>query len=163
MQPKFVDLPEMKVVGMGTKFISIFSPDKNNMKTIPALWGQFMSQISRITNRVGGACFGLVEMLPENGGKSHKDEMFYIAAAEVADFDSVPAGMIHRTIPGGRYASFTHAGTLMGLEKTMNQIYNVWLPKSGVQLRNAPHLEFYDQRFIPDSDKSEFDILLPLQ
>ena len=163
MQPKFIDLPEKKVVGLGTKFISILSSDKNNMKTIPALWGQFMSQLPRITNRVGGACYGLIEMLPETAGKSHKDEMFYIAAAEVADFNSVPAGMIHRTIPAGRHASFTHKGTLMGLDNTMNQIYNSWLPKSGVQLRNVPHLEFYDRRFIPDSDKSEFDILLPVR
>jgi AraC family transcriptional regulator len=163
MEPKFIDLPEKKVIGMGVKFISILSPDKNNMKTIPALWGQFMLQMSRITNQVGRACFGLVEPLPDTAGKSHKDEMFYIAAAEVADFDSVPTGMIHRTIPAGRYASFTHTGNLMGLENTMNQIYNVWLPNSGVQLRNAPHLEFYDHRFIPDSDKSEFDILLPVR
>jgi predicted transcriptional regulator YdeE len=44
MQPKFIHLPEMKMVGLGTKFISAQSPDKNNMKKIPELWGQFMAQ-----------------------------------------------------------------------------------------------------------------------
>jgi AraC family transcriptional regulator len=88
--------------------------------------------------------------------------MFYIAAAEVADIGLVPPGMIHRVIPAGKYALFTHIGKLEGLGQTMNSIYGQWLPTSGVLLRNAPHLELYDRRFIPGSDKSEFDILLPV-
>jgi AraC family transcriptional regulator len=163
MQPKFVDLPEMKMVGLGTTFISAQSPDKNNMKKIPALWGQFMSQISRIANRTGDACYGLVEGLPEGESKSHPDEMFYIACVEVKSIDSVPSGMIQRVVPAGRYASFTHNGKLDGLEQTMNYIYRSWVPKSDVKLRKAPHLELYDRRFVPGSDQSEFDILLPVQ
>jgi AraC family transcriptional regulator len=162
MQPKFVHLPEMKMVGLGTNFISIQSPDKNNMKKIPQLWGQFMSQISRIPNRAGHACYGLVEGLPESESKSHPDELFYIACAEVTQIDSIPPGMIQRVVPAGRYAAFTHKGKLDGLEQTMIYIYRTWLPKSGVQLRKAPHLELYDQRFVPGSDQSEFDILLPV-
>ena len=163
MQPKFVHLPEMKMVGLGTKFISAQSPDKNNMKTIPALWGQFISQMSRIANRTGDACYGLVEGLPEGAGKSHPDEMFYIACAEVSKIDSMPSDMIQRVVPAGKYASFTHKGKLDGLEQTMTYIYRSWLTKSGVELRKTPHLELYDQRFVPGSDKSEFNILLPIQ
>jgi AraC family transcriptional regulator len=162
MQPTFVDLPEMKMVGFGTRFISILSPAKNNSATIPPLWHQFMGEIDRISNRVGRASWGLVEMLPNDANKSHPDEMFYIAAAEVADLSSVPEGMLRRIVPAGRYALFTHVGSLDGLARTMIQIYSQWLPKSGVQLRNAPHLERYDSRFDPRSDKSEFDILLPV-
>ncbi len=162
MQPKFIELPEKKVVGLGTKFISIMSPDKNNMTVIPKLWEQVMQQKDKINNRMDNSWFGVVEQLRDSE-KSHKDEMYYIAAAEVVEIDSVPAGMISRVIPAGKYASFTHIGKLDGLGKTMNFIYGDWLPKSGVQLRHAPHLELYDRRFIPDSDKSEFDILLPVR
>jgi AraC family transcriptional regulator len=163
MEPKFIELPGKKVVGIGTKFISILSPNKNNSSVIPALWGQFMKRIGQIKHRVGNSCFGAVEMLPASEKKSDKDEMFYIACAEVSDFDSVPAGMIHRVIPAGRYACFTHKGKLDRLEQTMKHIYGSWLPRSKTQLRDAPHLELYDQRFIPDSDQSEFDILLPVR
>jgi AraC family transcriptional regulator len=163
MQPKFIELPEKKVVGLGAKFISVLSPKKNKASVIPQLWHQFVNQMGNIKHQAGGASFGLVEMLLETADKSHKDEMFYIAAAEVTDFDSVPAGMIQRVIPAGKYASFTHKGKLDGLEQTMKQIYVSWLPKSGIKLRNAPHLELYDQRFNLDSDQSEFDILLPVQ
>jgi AraC family transcriptional regulator len=163
MEPKFIELPEKKVVGMGAKFVSILSPDRNNFNVIPALWGQFMQRIGELKHRSGESCFGLVEAVPEPESKSHNDELFYIACAEVSDFDSVPPGMIHRVIPAGRYACFTHKGKLDRLEHTMNFIYGSWLPKSEVQLRDAPHLELYDRRFIPDSDKSEFDILLPIR
>jgi AraC family transcriptional regulator len=163
VEPKLVHLPEMKVVGLGTKFISAQSPDKNNMKNIPELWGRFMSQVSQIKDQAGDVYFGLVEALPQNEGKSHPDEMFYVACTEVTKIDSLPAGMIQRVVPAGKYASFTHQGKLDGLERTMIYIYQLWLPKSGVKLRKGPHLELYDQRFIPGSDRSEFDILLPIQ
>jgi predicted transcriptional regulator YdeE len=67
MQPRFVDLPEKKVIGLGTKFISIMSPDKNNMTVIPKLWGQLMQQTGKITNRIENSWLGVVEQLPEGG------------------------------------------------------------------------------------------------
>jgi AraC family transcriptional regulator len=104
-----------------------------------------------------------VEGLPEDESKSHSDEMFYIACAEVKRIDSVPSGMVHRVVPAGQYAAFTHKGKLDGLEQTMTYIYRTWLPKSGVQLRKAPHVELYDERFVPGADTSAFDILLPIK
>jgi AraC family transcriptional regulator len=89
--------------------------------------------------------------------------MFYIAATEVSEIGTLPSGMIHRTIPGGRYALFTHKGKLDGLEKTMKFIHTEWAPKKEAELRPARHLEIYDQRFNPGSDTSEFDILLPVK
>lgn len=163
MQPKFVELPEMKVIGVGARFISILSPKKNNATVIPKLWDQFIKQIGQISHKTGDVSLGLVEMLPENAGKGPSDELFYIACTAVSEIDSVPPGMIRRVIPAGRYASFTHKGKLTGLEQTMNFIYRSWLPKGEVQLRDAPHLEWYDQRFNPGSDQSEFDILLPVK
>jgi DNA gyrase inhibitor GyrI len=70
--------------------------------------------------------------------------------------------MLLRTIPAGRYASFVHKGPLDGLEQTMKSIYGGWLPKSGVELRDAPHLERYDHRFVLGSPASELEILLPV-
>jgi AraC family transcriptional regulator len=137
MQPKFIELPEKKIVGLGAKFISILSPQKNNSTVIPKLWDQFVKQMSAIKNEVAGGSYGLVEMLPESD-QSNKDEMFYIAAAEVTEFDSVPAGMVQRAIPAGKYALFTHKGKLDRLEQTMKQIYITWLPKIGRKIAKRP-------------------------
>ena len=163
MQPKFIELPEKKIVGLGAKFISILSADKNNMDVIPRLWHQFVQREDQIQSKVGGASYGVVEMLPESAGKSHRDELFYIACVEVANFDSLPAGMIHRVIPAGRYAQFTHKGKLDGLEKTMRFIHGTWVRPADVKRRKAAEVEVYDRRFNPGSDQSEFDILLPIE
>ena len=162
MQPQFIQLPEIKVVGLGAKFISAMSPDKNNSDVIPKLWHQFIQRIDQIPNRKDHASLGLVERLP-TADKSHPDALFYIAAAQVTDLDRVPTGMIHRVIPAGRYASFTHKGKLDSLPQTMKSIFVSWLPTSGVQLRPTPEIELYDERFNPGSEQSEFDILLPVQ
>jgi AraC family transcriptional regulator len=160
MQPTFVEWPEKKIVGLGTRFISALSPDRNNANKIPALWHAFVQRQDTIPHKTGPS-FGLVDML-KGGEKSHKDELFYVAGVQVSDFAGAPADMLQRTLPAGRYALFTHKGKLDRLGETMRGIYVEWLPKSGVQLRDAPHLEVYDQRFNIMSDTSELDILLPV-
>jgi AraC family transcriptional regulator len=132
------------------------------MVKIPQLWHELMQQIDQIKNRPNQHCIGLVEAMPKGEANSRSDELFYIAGAEVKDFEGAPKEMLQRTIPAGRYARFTHHGKLDRLEQTMNYIYGSWLPESKMPLRNAPHLELYDERFDIGSDQSEFDILLPV-
>lgn len=159
MQPVFKKLPEFKVIGIGEKFISILSPEKNNHIVIPKLWDRYIPRRNEIKSRVGLIDFGVC-MPAEN--KNHSDECFYMACAEVNDSEVVPVGMIAKTIPAGEYAVFTHKGFLNKLDHTMNYIYGAWLPKSGRKLREAPDLELYDSRFNPSSEKSEFDIYIPI-
>jgi AraC family transcriptional regulator len=116
----------------------------------------------QIPHLKAGRGFGVVEMLPK-AARSNPDEMFYIAAIEVSEIGALPAGLISRTIPAGKYVLFTHKGKLDGLEKTMKFIHTEWLPGAQVELRQAPHLEIYDQRFNPGSDGSEFDTLIPVK
>ncbi|HVT79482.1 MAG TPA: GyrI-like domain-containing protein [Phycisphaerae bacterium] len=162
MEPQFVSLPEIKAVGLGTRFISILSANANTTSTIPPLWHDLIHQIGNIPNKTGAATLGLVEMLPANEPKSDPAEMFYLAAAPVSSFDGTPAHFLKRNIPAGRYAKFTHVGRLNRLGETMSAIYRQWLPQSGQRLREAPHLEWYDERFDPGSETSEFDLLLPV-
>lgn len=162
MQPIFKKLPEFKVMGLGVNFISILSPEKNNHLVIPKLWDVFLSRKQEIVHRVHAADFGICMPLSNELQKSHPDECFYLACAEVNDVNNVPTGMITKTVPPGEYAIFTHKGPLNKLDHTMNYIYGAWLPKSGRKLREAPDLELYDERFNPESDHSEFDIYIPV-
>ncbi len=70
--------------------------------------------------------------------------------------------MTSMKVPAGRYAVFTHKGKVELIGHTMNYIYGFWLPGSGVELREAPDLEIYDERFNPHSDNSELDIWIPV-
>ena len=95
--------------------------------------------------------------------RNHADECYYIVCAEVDTADEIPDGMEATTISAGRYAVFTHKGKLDTLEHTLRYIYGAWLLRSGAELRDVPDLEIYDERFIPDSDESEFDICIPVK
>jgi AraC family transcriptional regulator len=161
MTPVIVERPEMKLVGLGTSFISILSPDRNNTAKIPPLWDEFMKRCGEIAGRMGHGAYGLVEELSE-GQSRHPQELLYIAAAEVSDLADLPDGMIGRILPAGRYAKFTHQGKLDKLAATSRFIYRTWAPGLGRPLRHSAHVEVYDDRFDPGSDESEFDILVPI-
>lgn len=163
MQPVFKVKPEFSVIGVGSKFISILSPEKNNHVVIPKLWSEFMLRRNEITSQVSYVDYGVCSPLEAGQPKSHPDEGFYMACTAVTDTSNVPKGMVQKVIPRGEYAVFTHKGQLSKLEHTMNYIYGSWLPKSGRKLRMAPDLEIYDQRFKPDQEESEFEILIPVE
>lgn len=163
MEPKFVTFAEKKVVGLGTNFISILSKDKNNYTVIPALWDRYLPLAKQIKHRVGRTDYGICEAIADKAKKSHPDELFYMACTEVTDFSEVPKDFMTKTIPAGRYAVFTHKGSLDRLQQTMSYIYGSWLPKAGVELRPAPDLEIYDQRFNPSLETSEMDICVPVK
>ncbi|MBC7713652.1 MAG: GyrI-like domain-containing protein [Rhizobacter sp.] len=162
MEPVYKSIPEMKIVGCLGKFISVLSPDKNNMVVIPALWQSFMPRLHEVKNAKSSVNLGVCyEVLPAE--VSRPDECMYMAATEVTTFDNVPEGMKTFTIPAGEYAIFTHKGPLDTFEHTMNYIYGSWLPKSGKKLRHAPDIEWYDKRFKLNEADSEIDVYIPVE
>jgi AraC family transcriptional regulator len=69
-----------------------------------------------------------------------------------------------KTIAGGKYAVFMHAGSYEHFQKTYDQIFKTWLPNSGIQLREDPCFEVYLNS--PDQVKPEdlrTEIWLPIQ
>ena len=48
-----------------------------------------------------------------------------------------------KTIAGGRYAVFVHAGAYESFQRTYDEIFRGWLPASGEQLREEPCFEVY--------------------
>jgi len=163
MEPVFKFVDEKKVIGMGSKFISALSPDANNQSVIGNLWSKYNLKSKEIPSRVSPTDIGVVTCLGDSDEKSHPNEMFYMAGAEVNSTNIIPEGMTAMSIPAGNYAVFTHKGKINKIGMTMKYIYGSWLPKSGKKLRDAPELELYDQRFKHDSDKSELDIYIPIQ
>lgn len=162
MTPQFKDCPEKLIVGMGATFISVLSPDRNNFIVIPKLWSEYIARAHEIPHRTGGCGIGLCTRPPEGCARAHPEECYYVAGTEVTKIENVPAGMTSIKAPAGRYAVFTHKGKVELIGHTMNYIYSTWLPRSGVELREAPDLEIYDNRFNPNSDDSELDIWIPV-
>lgn len=163
MQPVFKFLDEKKVIGMGTRFISALSPERNNNILIPKLWDEYLPRRHEITKALNSTDLGICICIEEEKEKNHPDECFYMACTEIKDIQEPPIGMTVMTIPEGNYAVFTHKGEVDKINLTMNYIFGSWLPKSGKKLRDAPDIEIYDERFKPDSEDSMLDIYIPIQ
>jgi AraC family transcriptional regulator len=161
MQPKFVNEPEKKIIGLGTKFVSPATQDKSGYLVIRQLWQDYGARAAEIKGRKGFG-IGLVENLPETA-RSQEEEYWYLAGTEVEDFNSVPVGMETRTAPAGRYAVFTHKGPPAKLEHTLRFIFGSWLPKSGEELRDAPTLNCRGENYSPDSEDSVTEIYIPVK
>lgn len=74
------------------------------------------------------------------------------------------AGIVAKTLAGGRYAVLRHTGSDDTLGQSVAYLYAEWLPTSDEELRDAPLL-FQRVRFYPDVPEHEAvtDVLLPLR
>ncbi|MCM3629710.1 GyrI-like domain-containing protein [Paenibacillus glycanilyticus] len=160
-EPKIAYLADRIVAGVACNTNT--SQDRNIAKA----WKTFGSKWSAITNKLNEhLCYGLEMYEP---GASEREGVFaYLACVEVsiapAESDS---GIASFTIPGGRYAVFTHLGSTEILGETFDYIYKEWFPASGEQLRGTPQgggfdYELYDGRYRDGDPNSELDIYIPL-
>jgi len=156
MEPKIVNKPAFKSVGL-----SYIGKNQNN--EIPQMWDVFNARAAELEDvGINGACcYGLCFSNPFGAAEG---EFEYVAAVEVAEGGSTPEGMVYREVPAHKYAVFTHHGKLDKLGETYGYIYNTWLPQSGLELHPSKYdMEVYDERFMVDSDESEFDIYVALK
>jgi predicted transcriptional regulator YdeE/DNA-binding transcriptional MerR regulator len=153
MEPKIITKPAFKAIGLS--YVG-----KNEQGEIPQMWGTFNQRAAEIPWR-GNCAYGLCFSDPKGAAEG---EFEYVAAFEVPNNDKIPEGMVYREVPEYKYVVFTHHGKLDKLGETYEYIYNTWLPQLGLELHPDKYdMEVYDERFIPDSDDSAFDIYVAIQ
>ena len=160
MEPKIVTKPAFKVVGLS--YVG-----KNEAGEIPQMWGVYNQRFTEIKTIDKSCAYGLCFSTSVGVSKPEDvipGEFEYVAASEVAGDQDMPKGMVYREVPEYKYAIFTHHGKLDKLGETYQYIYDTWLPQSGLVVHpDKFDMEFYDDRFIPDSDDSAFDIYVAIQ
>jgi AraC family transcriptional regulator len=154
MEPKFKKLDDMIVVGLQTL-------NTCHYNVIPRLWQRFLKRENEIKHiaveNVGiGVSFDIEK--EEKGS-----EFFHLVGHLVSSTEDIPEGMTYRKIRAHDYAVFTHRGPLSTLGKTYDFIYGEWLPKSEYDYDDSNEIEWYDERFDPLSEVSEFDIYVPIK
>ena len=161
-EPQFVSIPAIDVVGIeGT------STKNNNI--IPQLWDRFLPRVKEIRNPVDEhLAYGLCMMPDEEDASTQTDDSEFTAVVSipVSKVDRIPEGMVHRTIPAGEYAVFTHRGKFIdgNLTKSYEYIYGTWLPRASIKIVGKVDFELYDERFKGvDNDDTEIDIYIPIQ
>lgn len=129
----------------------------DNGAMIPGLWQRFHQEVADIPARVGHVAYGVCC----NGDDAGNFD--YIAGVEVADFSDLPRRFGRIRIPEQRYAVFTHTDHVASIRRTVNTIWNQWLPASGLAAADAPSFERYGEAFDPATGNGGFEIWLPVR
>jgi len=129
---------------------------ENGGAGIPNQWQRFNQKVDDIPDRIGKVAYGVCC----NGDDSGFD---YIAGVEVADFSDLPREFARVRIPEQKYAVFTHSEHISTIRRTINTIWNHWLPVSGMKAADAPSFERYDENFDPATGNGGLEIWIPVR
>ncbi len=156
MQPRIVNLTEMKLVG---KHLTISLVDYK----VGELWQSFMPVKRNISTPVSNNLISMSVYKPgyfTNFDTSRNFEKW--AALEVQNFEKVPDGMSTFVLPGGLYAVFAYRG-LNTDHSIYDYIFKTWLPSSDYTLDDRPHFEVLGSKYKNNDPLSEEDIYIPVK
>jgi AraC family transcriptional regulator len=160
VHPQIVELPAIKVAGLRGET----TLRDNKLRD---LWERANAAYTQIPNRVpGGRGFGICEACLDNTLYTMSEDALFseVAGVEVSSFDGLPEQFVQKVIPGGRYAVFTHRGTLRMLPQTFDYIWGTWFLTTKEELDGREDFELYDGRFLGyDHPDSEVDLYIPVK
>jgi AraC family transcriptional regulator len=160
MEPKTFTKSSFKAVGLS--YIG-----KNEGGEIPKMWEDFNKRYQEIKSIDKTCCYGLCFSTPldETNPEWKEPGVFeYMAAAEVADDQDIPKGMVYREVPEYNYLVFTHYGKLNKLSETYRYIFETWIPQSHYKTHpDKFDMEVYTDEFIHDSEDSIFYIYVAIE
>ncbi len=149
--PRFENAKAMLVAGLGERI------SQETSAGIPGLRQRFHQHVQDLSGRVGPAVYGVCC----NGDDAGNFD--YVAGVEVADFSDLPREFSRVRIPGQRYVVFTHTEHISSIRRTVNTIWNRWLPTSGHIVADAPNFERYDEKFDPVTGNGGLEIWVPIK
>jgi AraC family transcriptional regulator len=150
--PRFETSKPLLIAGLGERI-----NHENNGAGIPSQWQRFHQSVDNIPGRVGKVAYGVCC----NGDDAGNFD--YIAGVEVIDFSDLPREFSRLRIPEQKYAVFTHAEHISTIRRTVNTIWNHWLPMSGMKAADAPNFERYDETFDPMTGNGGLEIWIPVR
>ena len=148
--PRFEDGKAFLVAGISGRF------SHENGAGIPLLWQRYHAESGDIPNRVGKVAYGVCC----NGDDAGNFD--YIAGHEVTDFSDLPRAFGRVRIPAQKYAVVSHTEHISAIRRTVNTIWNHWLPQSGFKMADAPTFERYDEKFDPATGNGGLEIWVPI-
>lgn len=149
--PRFETAPAFLIAGLGERY------DCQGSAAIPMQWERFNAYFGHIPGQVGDVAYGVCANGDDTGNFD------YIAGVEVKDFSDLPKEFARLRVPDHRYAVFSHPDHISTIRRTMNTIWNKWLPESGHEIADAPLFERYGPEFDPETGKGGLEIWVPLK
>ncbi|NMS89986.1 AraC family transcriptional regulator [Clostridioides difficile] len=158
IKPVIKEIDEIKVIGIRGNVIL-----EDN--SLPCLWEKFRKVHNIVPNTLPSKrAFGICEATPKIHLVSENMEFNETIGFEVSSYDDIPNSFASKTITGGKYAVFTHIGSLDSLDKTYEYIWGTWFLSSKEELDIREDFEVYDERFLgPNNIDSQIDIYIPIK
>jgi AraC family transcriptional regulator len=149
--PHFQTGKPLLVAGIGERY------NCESSAGIPGQWQRFNQSVENIPGRIGHVAYGVCC----NGDDAGNFD--YITGVEVSDFSDLPREFASVRIPGQKYAVFTHRDHISTIRRTINTIWNQWLPASGLKAADAPNFERYDENFDPLTGNGGLEIWIAVR
>ena len=149
--PRFETGRPMLIAGLGARY------DCASSAGIPAQWQRFQPHFGHVPGQVGRVAYGVCCNSDDSGNFD------YIAGVEVRDFSDLPAEFARLRLAAQRYAVFRHRDHISTIRRTVNTIWNTWLPESGHEAADAPDFERYDEAFDPLTGNGGLEIWVPVK
>src|SRR5665811_1963947 len=150
--PRFETGKPLLVAGLGERYTW-----ESGGPAIPGQWQRFRQSVQNIPGRIGQVAYGVCC----NGDDAGNFD--YIAGVEVSDFSDLPREFSRVRIPQQRYAVFSHRDHISTIRRTVNTVWNHWLPASGLKATDAPNFERYDENFDPLTGNGGLEIWIPVR
>lgn len=149
-EPRLVDADTRLIAGLGCRYSS------DTTQGIPAQWQQLFLHHAHALPK-GRTSFGVCC----NGDDEGRFE--YIAGVDVPDFGGLDPALSTLRLPARRYVVATHHGHISAIRRTWQTFVGDWLPRSGLQLDDAPEFEKYSADFNDVTGVGDVEIWLPLK
>jgi AraC family transcriptional regulator len=149
--PRFEDGKPFLVAGLSERYTC------DTSTAIPSQWQRFGAYFGKVPGQMGGVAYGVCYNADDAGNFD------YLCGVEVSDFSALPAELSRVRIAAQRYAVFSHREHISTIRRTLNTIWNQWLPASGHVPADAPNFERYSEQFDPVSGMGGLEIWLPLK
>ena len=148
--PRFVTGKPFLVAGIGERYTC------ESGAAIPGQWQRFHHSVDNIPGRLGKVAYGVCCNADDAGNFD------YISGVEVSDFSDLPREFSRVRIPAQEYAVFSHREHISSIRRTVNTIWNHWLPSSGLKAADAPNFERYDENFDSSTGNGGLEIWIPV-
>jgi len=149
--PRFETGRPFLVAGIGERYSC------ESSAAIPGQWQRFHQSVDHIPGRIGKVAYGVCCNADDAGNFD------YNAGVEVSDFSDLPREFTGIRIPAQKYAVFSHRDHISGIRRTVNTIWNHWLPSSGLKAADAPNFERYDETFDSSTGDGGLEIWIPVR
>jgi predicted transcriptional regulator YdeE len=161
MGPEIVELKEFTVLGIEARTNN--SKEMTGAGIIPKQWDKFFNE--NIPARIPGKVDSNIVVVYSNYQSDNTGDYDYLIGAKVSDASAIPAGMIAKRVPAGKYAPFTTALGPVGkvVSGKWQEILDLESKSrlGGTRAYKAD-FEIYDQRS-RDPQNSQVDVYIGLK